>query len=91
MLSKSPAALVNPDLSALAAVIFNGRSMHICVYNDATVSMSITHKLMTRPTLVNMYGAMQPETSRKVGKTIMNRIYRINPYTDVVEQWLRQT
>ena len=25
------------------------------VYNDATVSMSITHKLMTRPKFVNMY------------------------------------
>ena len=28
---------------ALAAVIFNGKSMYICVYIDATVSMSITH------------------------------------------------
>ena len=57
---------MNPDLSALAAVIFNGESMHICVYNDATVSMSITHKLMTRPKFANMY-----ETSRRIGKTIM--------------------
>ena len=42
------------------------KSMHICVYNNATVSMSITHKLMTRPKFVNMY-----ETSRKIGSTIM--------------------
>ena len=54
---RSPAVLVNPDLSALAAVIFNGKSMHICVYNDITVSMRITHKLMTRPKFVNMYNA----------------------------------
>ena len=33
------------------------KSMHICVYNDRTVSMSITHKLMTRPKFVNMYDA----------------------------------
>ena len=60
---------MNPDLSALAAVIFNRKSMHICVYNDRTVSMSITHKLMTRPKFVNMYDAA--ETSPIVGKTIM--------------------
>ena len=59
---------MNPDLSALAAVIFNGKSMHISVYNDATVSMSITRKLMTRPKLSC---TMQLETSRKVGKTLI--------------------
>ena len=56
------------DLSALAAVIFNGKSMHISVYNDVTVSTSITCKLMTRPKLSR---TVQQETPWKVEKTIM--------------------
>ena len=66
---------MNPDLSALAAVIFNRKSMRISVYKDVTVSTSITRKLMTRPKLSR---TMQPETSRKVEWTMMILYYVSN-------------